>query len=391
MKKKLTKRVVDALPTPDKGKRVKVFDSALAGFGAVKHPSGQVSFFIQYGGKNHRRITIGKYGPLTVEQAREQARLKLGDVVRGVDPADERKAEKEMPGFTTWADDYLAGVRLRKRSRKSIKGDEFMLKLAKKAWGSRPLDSITADDVERYFRQRAENNGPITANRWLSCVRACFSHAWRQGVIAVNPVARVRPLPENPPRQRVLTDEELTRVVDQIEKLENPHMRLAFELLLTTGARKSEVLRARWEDIDFEDGLWHLPSPKAGHPQKIPLPRSALAMLRNTPRVGAWLIPGRKPENHREDLRRPWKAIRDKAKVEDVTVHDLRRTYGLHAARSAGLHVASKLLRHSSVRITEKVYAPLGIDELRKATEKVGRGRAKVIKLQRKKGKQQSK
>ena len=110
-------------------------------------------------------------------------------------------------------------------------------------------------------------------------------------------------------------------------------------------------------------------------------------MLRNTPRVGLWLIPGRNPKNHREDLRRPWKDVRDKAKVEDVTIHDLRRTYGLHAARSAGLHVASKLLRHSSIRITEQVYAPLGIDELRKASEKVGRGRAKVLKLQRKSAK----
>jgi integrase len=56
----------------------------------------------------------------------------------------------------------------------------------------------------------------------------------------------------------------------------------------------------------------------------------------------------------------------------DVTIHDIRRTYGLHVARTAGLHIASKLLRHGDVRITEKVYAPLGLGDLADAVKKAG-------------------
>ncbi|HQR44587.1 MAG TPA: hypothetical protein PK598_01065 [Thermoanaerobaculia bacterium] len=56
--------------------------------------------------------------------------------------------------------------------------------------------------------------------------------------------------------------------------------------------------------------------------------------------------------------------------LADVHIHDLRRTFGLHVAKAAGLHVASKLLRHGDVRITERVYAPLGIETLRAAVEK---------------------
>ena len=106
---------------------------------------------------------------------------------------------------------------------------------------------------------------------------------------------RVRLLPENQPRQRVLSDEELGKVLDQLEQLKDPHVRLAFELLLSTGARKSEVLRAKWEDMDLEARTWRIPSPKAGHPQTVPLPNTAVAMLENTPRLGPWVVPGRWP------------------------------------------------------------------------------------------------
>ena len=385
MKMKLTKRVVDALPTPAPGKRVKVFDTVLCGFGCIKRPSGAVSYFIQYGGRDHRRMTIGRHGRMTVEQARKEARRKLGQAEAGQDPLEERKARRSIPTFGEWTKDYLEDVDRRK---KSAGDDHRFLKWAKKRWGKRPLDKITPADVARAFEARRKNHGKVSANRFLASVRACLQAAWRTDRVPENVAMKVKPLPENQPRQRVLSDEELGNVLDALDKHEDPHVRLAFELLLSTGARKSEVLRARWDDMDLEAQTWRIPSPKAGHPQTVPLPRTTVAMLKNTPQVGHWVVPGRWPERKpREDLRGPWLEIRKTAGVEDVTIHDLRRTYGLHVAKTAGVHVASKLLRHSTVRITEQVYAPLGIDDLRKASERTARERAKVLKLQRKKGK----
>jgi len=379
MKKKLTKRILDALSTPEVGGRTHLFDTVLPGFGAVKHPTGRVTFFVQYGGKDQRRVAIGRHGPLTVDQAREEARRRLGDVARGGDPLEERKAAQAIPTFSKWIKGYLEDVGRRK---KSAGDDRRYLKWVEKKWGRRRLDKITTEHVSRAFEERREKHGKISANRFLASVRACLTAAWRIGHVMENVAARVKLLPENPPRQRVLSDEELHRVVKEIVKLKDPHLRVAFELLLSTGARKSEVLRARWEDMDLEAALWSIPAPKSGEPQTAPLPRTTVALLKNTPQVGPWIVPGRWPERHREDLRGPWKDIRKNANVEDVTIHDVRRTYGLHAARTAGLHVASKLLRHSTVRITERVYAPLGIEELQAATEKVASGRkAKVLEL----------
>jgi integrase len=83
------------------------------------------------------------------------------------------------------------------------------------------------------------------------------------------------------------------------------------------------------------------------------------------------------------DLRRAWSTVRKAAEVEGVTIHDLRRTFGLHVAKRAGLHVASKLLRHSDIRVTERVYAPLGMDDLRTAVAGMQGERGRVIELRK--------
>jgi integrase len=115
-----------------------------------------------------------------------------------------------------------------------------------------------------------------------------------------------------------------------------------------------------------------------------------VAILKNTPAMGPYLVPGLDPKKPRFDLKRPWQDLCEKARLKNVHIHDLRRTYGLHAARQAGLHIASKLLRHSTVAVTERVYVPLGLDDLRKGTAKVSRERGKVITMIRKKRREEA-
>ena len=230
--------------------------------------------------------------------------------------------------------------------------------------------------------QRYGEKHPTAANRLLASVRACLQAAWRLDKIPSNPAMKVRPFRENPPRQRTLSDEELQRVLKALAEWPDAHERAAFTLLVETGARLSEVLRARWADVDLEAAEWRLPSPKAGYPHLVPLAAATVAMLRRLLRLGALVIPGKShADKPRFDLKRAWDAIREAASVPDIHVHDLRRTFGLHVARAAGLHVASKLLRHSDIRITEAVYAPLGIEELQKAVEQEAGNLAKVFKM----------
>lgn len=402
MPHKLTQRFVSSLTTPEPGGQ-RFADSDLRGFAVQVYPSGRKVFQVRYRNTLGRRrlMVVGDYGPLTVETAREQARALLGSVALGSDPAEAAEARQSAPEWAEWVKVYLEGVQRRKKSWKedyrylnSTLEKDLRIKLegvkelepeGVASWGTKKLADLTAEDVTKAFERTDKDAGRTSANRFLASVRACLQAAWRLDKVAVNVAMKVRALPENPPRQRVLDDDELGRALEAVASLPDPYARLAFILLIETGARLSEVLHARWVDIDLEGKLWRLPSPKSGKPQVIPLPDSTCAAVRNVKRLGPYVIPGQSGNAPRSDLKGPWNLIRENAELSDCNIHDLRRSFGLRVARAAGLHVASKLLRHSTVRVTETVYAPLGIDELRKASNKAARVVGKVLIMHRKK------
>jgi len=400
MIKRLTKKSVEKLKKPAAGKRTKVYDDLETGFGAVRYPSGKISFFLEYGGRGkQRRITLGPYPALTAEKAREKAVAYRGTVVEGNDPLSQRRRIQGMPTFAQWVEEYLAGV-LEKKKRPEVfvwclkgtkgghkKNAEPQTAEAMKRWARRPLDTITMTEIEAWVKYIAETRGKIAANRHYTVLRTCLEHAVEAGHLRDNPARYVKKYPENPPRQRVFSDEELGKVLDAVRALDDPFERGFFLLLIETGCRKSEALTAKWDDFDLDGGTWTIPSPKAGKPQTLPLATSTVAMLRRMPRKGEWLFPGRKKRTHRTHVRGPWAQICEAAGLEDVTIHDVRRTYGLAVAKKAGILAASRLLRHHNIQITAKVYAPLGIEDLRQVTEGVLAERGKVLKMRaRKKG-----
>lgn len=379
MKARITKRLVDGVKCPG-AEKFKVYDDTLTGFGLTAYPSGKKSFFIEYGPKGARhRMFLGQYGALTVDAARQMAQEKLGEVAKGSNPLAEREEHRKVSSFGDYRDEYMEGVRRRK---KQPRHDERYLAMAADRWKGKRIDEITRRDVQVAMEAMAER-GHTTANRWLASVRACLQAAVRDGHLQANPAADIRAFREAPPRARVLTDDEFARVVAAFDGIDDPHVRAAFVLLMDTGARKSEALRARWEDFDLHGAIWRIPSPKAGRPQVVPLAEGTVSFLRGVEPLGSWLVPGRDHERSRTDLRRAWDRIREVAELEGVTIHDLRRTFGLHVARRAGLHIASKLLRHSDIRVTERVYVPLGLDAMREAVADTHRERGKVVELRR--------
>lgn len=372
-------------------------DAELRGFYCRVFPDAPTTFFVRYLSPNGTRKTlvVGRYGSLTLDQARDKAKEHLAKAALGIDPAIARKAARDMPTWSSWAKAYLARITSK---RKTTRADARYFAAASERWGPVPLDQISREDVQALLahirdegamtaetrhreaaagRKRArEGPSPTSANRALQALRPCFADAVRSKILSSNPAADVKRFRENPPRARVLRGDEVGRFIRAVAAEEDPHARAALRILLETGARMTEVLGAKWEDVDLEDGTWRIPSPKAGHPQVQPLARSTVALLRRLPRAGPYVIPGRPLPNRdpapRKDLKGPWKRAMEAAGLADagLTLHDVRRTVGLAITRSAGLHVASKALRHSSVSITERIYAPLGLEDVREGVEK---------------------
>lgn len=369
MRTKLTEKVIPGLKTSD-SKGVVVFDcdpAAPRGFGIRITAKGRKSFVLKYGPEGRRRVyTLGDHPGLSLKDAREEAEKLRGRVLSGVDPAREKADGRQALTFGLWSKQYLEQIVARK---KRPQEDRRYLAAAAKVWGNRLLAEIRPEDVAT-FRERFAADGHTTqGNRALASVRACLEEALRRSLLDDNPASRLRPYRENAPRQRVLTDPEMKMLLRSLDTLEDPLLANAFLLLVETGARTSEVLRAKWENIDLEAGVWSIPSPKADIPQSIPLTPTSKKRLSKLPKVGPWLCPGLTPFRHRTSLLPAWRALKTKAGLSGVNLHDLRRTTGLSVYRSHGLHVASKLLRHSDVRVTARVYAPLAPSELAAAAK----------------------
>lgn len=373
----LTKRTIDALPpTEDKhGKRH--YDSKVRGFGVTCYPNGRKVFFLQYGpAKQRRRMNLGTYGvDTTPEKARARAQEMLQKVAKGIDPLDERDAENSIPTFGEWVATYLEQVRLRK---KHPRHDERFLAIAVKKLGRKRINEVRTVDIASLINETAQAGHKISANRFLASIRACLQAAWRIDKIESNPAMKVKPFSENAGRERTLTDDELDRFYNAVDRIKDDHVRAAFYFLMDTGARLSEVLNAKWQDVDLDEKIWRIPTTKSGKPQKLPLHPVTVAMLAGLPKAGDYIIVGKDSRKPRKDLKKPWMRIQKEAEIMDVTIHDLRRTFGRLVERAAGGHMTQRLLRHSDPRTTERHYTPVYFNEMREAMNKVVPMRRKV-------------
>jgi integrase len=153
------------------------------------------------------------------------------------------------------------------------------------------------------------------------------------------------------------------------------HAAAAIRLLILTGGRLREILHLRWDHVDLERGLLLLPDSKTGK-KAIVLNAPAMAVLSTLPRVGAYVVAGQdaglEDERPRADLNKPWRAVRKRANLEGVRIHDLRHTHAsIGAGAGLGLPIIGKLLGHTKAATTQR-YAHLDTDPLRRASDRIG-------------------
>jgi integrase len=400
---KLTKRAVDAIKPPSR--RVIYYDAELKGFGVRVSPSGAKSWCVEYragsGGRSagKRRMVLGSTGALTPDQARSAARKVLAAAALGDDPAAQRNRARKTPTFRQFAESYLteeAGPKLKPSTLTNYRINLF--KHAAAFIGNLRLDKVSHADVAK-LHQRIGQAKPVTANRVVECVSSVYRYAATCGLIdrSFNPTAHIKTFREHR-RERFLTSKELARLGEAIREAETrgipweideskptakhiaksdrqtvvgPHAAAALRLLILTGARLGEILNLRWEWVDLERSLLLLPDSKTGR-KCIVLNAPAMAVLAALPRLGPYVIAGDNPEKPRRDLKRPWKAISERAGLTGVRIHDLRHTHAsIGAGAGLGLPIIGKLLGHTQAATTAR-YAHLDADPLRSASKIIG-------------------
>jgi integrase len=402
---KITKRVVDS--TKPGGRDVLVWDAELPGFGLRVKPSGTKSYVLQYRNKEgrSRRLTIGRHGPVTAERARDKALRLLADIAEGADPADGKADARKASTVAELAARYLAEGRIDKPTKKTSSWEADASNLRRHIvplLGDRLAVALTAADVARFQADVAAGRsaadvrtgprgraivrgGEGTAARSLGTLAAMLEWAVHRGILPANPAKRVRPY-KGRKKERFLTVAELGRLGDALAAAEaeglNPGAVAAIRLLLTTGCRKSEILRLCWEHVDWERGCLRLPDSKTGA-KVVPLGAAALEMLasvRERADGSPFVLPSNRGGGHLVGLQKVWVSIRSAAGLRDLRLHDCRHSYAsIAVADGAALFTIGKVLGHKQARTTE-IYAHLGDDPVRRVADATSRKIAAALK-----------
>lgn len=416
-KKRLTKKVVDNLAAKERD--YVEWCASLPGFGCRVRTSGTKTFIAQYriGGRNARvrKVTIGPFGKLTVEDARSMATEILAKARLGEDVAEKKAKERAQLTMAQLCDEYLEhGCELKKAS--TISTDKGRIEgHIKPLLGTKQIGKIKQPDIQKFLRDVANGKtakdkktskhgrsiirgGKGTATRTVRLLGGIFSYALAQGYIEINPRAGVKLYPDNK-GQRFLSNAELQNLGNTLREAENeglpwvfnegknikhrpkteenrrevisPYAVAAIRLILLTGCRVGEILNLQWSEVNFERGMLHLPDSKTGA-KSILLAAPALEILSTLPRSGDYVVAGALPNKPRPDLKRPWKRVSCHAGLPDVRLHDLRHTYASVGAMSGmGLGIVGKLLGHQTPETTAQ-YSHFADDPLRRASEAIG-------------------
>src|SRR5262245_25856071 len=249
---KLTDNLLRNLPTPERGNKV-AWDDAVKRFGIKITAAGAKSFVLAYRRKidgRQREYTIGSFPDWGTTAAREEAKRLKRAIDGGSDPVGEQEDSRAAP---TVADlcarferDYLPRKRptTQRVYRQQIHTDILP------AFGKTKVAALSHSDVDRFHHQMSAH-APTHANRTVAVLSRMLSRAVRWGWRTDNPVKGVERNQENK-RHRYLTGAEISRLSAVLTELADQNAANAIRLLLLTGARRGELLAAKFADLDLE-------------------------------------------------------------------------------------------------------------------------------------------
>jgi integrase len=385
----MRKSDIDKLVYEGDGKRRCIlWDKSEPGFGVRVYPPNNdgVSrkvFVLSYRNRDaaKRLFTIGAYGAFTLDLARKEAQKIKRAITAGNDPTADRKRLREAPTMKALADRYLTEHAEKHKRPASVRDDRSMLdKIILPQFGSRKVRSITFDDIEALHASLKDT--PYRANRVVALLSKMLSLAstrWRGWTeLDHNPAKGVRRYAEEG-RERFLSPEELARLAKALAEHPDQASANAVRLLLLTGARRSEILLATWDQFDFETGVWTKPSAhtKQKRIHRLPLSAAARELLvkMKADAIGPFLFPGSKEDKPMTNFRPFWEFWRDICKaagIGGVRVHDLRHSHAsILASAGISLTLIGAMLGHTQVATTKR-YSHLFDDPLRAAADRVG-------------------
>jgi len=378
-KHNFTKSFLSSLSPAKQGKRDYYRDAKVNGLEIMVTDKGSQSFKVTKK-KDGRiiRVTLGKYPDLSIENARKKAHEVNAQIAQGINPNEEKNELKQETTFGTLFNEYME--KYSKKHKRSWKYDEREVNRFLPHWFTRKISTITNQEVRNLHEKVRSENGLYQANRILERIRAIYNKAIEWGYKNENPTNGIKKFKEQS-RERFIQPDELPKFFESLDQEENHLSRDYIYISLYTGARKSNVLAMRWEEINFTMKRWQIPKTKNGDSLTIHLPNLAIEVLEKRKEENEkldlqdfqkqWVFPSLTSKSgHLEEPRKSWRKVLERAGIQNLRLHDIRRTLGSYQAISgASLQVIGKSLGHKSSTATE-VYARMNLDPIKQSVDK---------------------
>jgi integrase len=353
---------------PGKGK-IDYFDDRRTGLLFEVRASGGKTWYLRYTDARgtQRQHRIANAADLSLDQARQKATELRGQIALGNAPTTQKAVLRAMPTFADFiAERYMPFVKGYKKSWNS--DDSYLRNHLLPVFGKKHLDEITKHDViALHHGMRAKGFALGTANRCLILLRYAMNMAirWEIPGITKNPTKDVALFDDPSNKERYLSEAEAQSLYVAVQASLNPMLQYIIPMLILTGARKREVLDAKWTEFDLERRQWRVSVTKAGKPRYVPLSDGVIQMLSNMPHDDKqWVFANPKTGKPYVSIFYSWDTARHQAGLADVRIHDLRHSFAsflVNAGRS--LYEVQKILGHTQIKTTQR-YAHLSQDTL---------------------------
>ena len=330
--------------------------------------SGTMTFFYtrKYKGRV-KWIKLGNYPDITPKQARNKAATEAAKFASGEDPT---KPKSDKMTFGELFNKYMKNYS--QRFKKTWQEDQRLHDTLFSSLDNKRLNEIDRTRITSLHKKITRNNGAYAANRVVELIRKVFNYAIDSLELEIrNPAIRIKKNKERS-RERFLNETELQRFFQALDNEKTPEQwRDFFYLTLFTGARRGNLQAMRWKHLDLENGVWEIPGTefKNGEPFSCILTSPAVEILkRRRQQVDSkFVFPAKSKSGHIVETRKAWANILEKAELEGVRLHDLRRTLGSwQAAAGTSLQIIAKSLGHRNQKTTE-IYSRLDLDPVRQS------------------------
>jgi integrase len=375
-------KTIDSLPLPTKEEKSKIYydKGCDCGLTLIVTYGGSKTYYFykKYQGKPIR-IKIAKANEMRLANARMEADRLNRMAAEGQNPKNNRLEILHNISFGDFYSQHYKPKHMEPfKKAGSIRNDEANYRLyLQPAFANRKMLSITKDELSQFILDLMKNKGKYTANRVFSLVRHMYHKAKEWGFISNTPdlpTDGIKTFPEKS-RDRFMSGEEIRRFFTALYENPNETFKQYIMLSLFLGQRRNNILALKWSDVDFNSKSVYFADTKNGEALTVPLTEQAYKLLRyiqkNAAKNDIYVFPSKtSASGHYEEPKTAWKSLLKKANIENLRLHDLRRTMGSYQAiAGASLQVIGKSLGHKSASATQ-IYARLTIDPIRDSMQR---------------------